>query len=266
MMKEIDELSIELYEELMKISTDIDEFTKKAKTYPTQFSLNKLNKECYNKIYLEQSKAKPRQDLFSSIPLLKEECASCWKFYLSSRNKSIRILDLQLGKKFELKLIKFLKSKGINCQKGDDKNKMYPDNLVIKNEKPLAYLEVKYQSAPWIFAFKEENTKRECYEASPALDIKKLKQQIDLVDSGEINVPIYYVYWLDFPCIKGIFYISLNDMKKYFQNDAKQFDRKEREGDFIESKGVKKKVSATSKIHPSLFMMESFKKLLEVLR
>jgi hypothetical protein len=261
-----DNESIKLYMELLELCGDIVNFVEKTKTYPSQLGFNSLNEECYGLIYESLKNVVPRKELLDKSQKLKEECPNCWKFYLAPRNRSIRILDIKLGQKFEHKLIEFFKLKEIDCRKGDEKNKIYPDNVVYKNGEKKAYLEIKYQSAPWIFAFREEGTSRECYEGSPALDIKKLEQQYKLRESGEVNVPIYYVYWLDFPCIKGIFFISVEDMYQYYKEDAKLFDRKEREGDFKTINGKKIKVSATSKIHPSLFKMGSFNKLMESLK
>lgn len=253
-----------LYKELLGLCGDISKYTEKTKTFPTQLSFNTLNEACFDNMYCSLKQVLTRQDLFPIIPELKEECGKCWKFYLSPRNNSIKILDIQLGKMFQNKLIEFFNKKGIDCRPGDGKKKIYPDNAVYVKDKIKAYLEIKYQSAPWIFAFKEHG--RECYEGSPALDIKKLEQQFELFKSGEITAPIYYVYWLDFPCIKGIFFISIEDMHNFFINDAKVFNRKIREGDIENKKDGKIKIAAVNKIHPSLLSMKSFKELIGVLK
>ena len=252
---------INLYKELLSICGDISKYTEKAKTFPTQLSFNELNKNCFIEIYKSLKKIIPRKDLFPKIKGLKEECSLCWKFYLSPRNKSIRILDIHLGKKFQQKLIEFLKLKGFDCREGDDKKKIYPDNVIYGKNGIRAYLEIKYQSAPWIFAFKEKG--RECYEGSPALDIKKLEQQFKLKENGEIKAPIYYVYWLDFPCIKGVFYVTLEDMYSFYKKEATIFNRKSREGDFKIKNGQRKKISATSKIHPSIYIFKPFSELIK---
>ena len=257
---------IELFRELLENNSSIKEFTKKSPTYPTQFEFNELNEECYDYIYGELKDVVPRQDLFAPIPKLAEECKRCWSFYLAPRNRSVRILDIKLGQKFQESLREFLIGKGIDCRRGDNQDKRYPDLVVYENGNIKAYLEVKYQSAPWLFAFKEEGSNKECYESSPALDTKKLTQQFELVESGEISVPVYYVYWLDFPCIKGVFFMDVYDMKNFFASEAVVFDRKERDGDFVKGRdGKKRKVSATKKIHPSIFQMKTFSELLKVL-
>ena len=254
-----------LYLELLAICGDILEFMKNAKTFPSQLRFEVLNENCYDLMYLDLKQVIPKQQLYPKVPALEATCKQCWKFFLTPRNGSDKILDLQLGKKFEHKLIEFLGLKHIDCRKGDNQNKMYPDNVVFKNEKIVAYLEVKYQAAPWLWAYREEGTQRECYEGSPALDEKKLKQQYELIETGEITVPVYYVYWLDFPCLKGVFFVSAEDIHTYYTTEAKLFDRKERSGDFKTTGGQTRKVGATSKIHPSTMMMRPFSELMKEL-
>jgi len=264
------DLSVKLFKELISKNSDIIEFTANFKTFSSQFSdqfnFSDLNEDCYNVIYLKKDKnVIPRQEFFESIKNLEPTCKECWKFYLSPRSKSIKGLDIQLGKKFELRLLDFLKDKGILCKKADVANKIFPDNLVIdKNGNTIGYLEIKYQSAPWLWAYKEEETTRECYEGSPALDIKKLEQQWHLVEKGEINYPFYYVYWLDLPCIKGIFFIDIQDVYTFYNEGAKIFERKVREGDYVNSKNGKKTKGQLKKIHISIYQMKPFVKLIEV--
>jgi len=263
---------IELFKELLSKNSDIIKFASNLKTFSGQFSsqfkFSDLNKNCYNIIYLKKDKKIiPRQEFFKSIENLESTCKECWKFYLNPRNRSIKGLDVQLGKKFELMLLDFLESKGIPCKKADVTNKTFPDNLVLDRDgNIIAYLEIKYQSAPWIWAYKEEGTKRECYEGSPALDIKKLEQQWNLVENGEINHPFYYVYWLDLPCIKGIFFISIQDVYTFYKEEAKVFERKIREGDFVDTKDGKKFKGQLKKIHISIYKMKPFGELIEMLK
>lgn len=264
--------SIKLFKEITSSIKDIIEYTANSKTFSgkfsNQFSFSELNEECYNCMYLKKDKnVVPRKFFLQSIKNLEATCSECWKFYLPKRNESEKGLDIQLGKKFEEKFCDFLNNNDIKCEGGDTKNKIFPDKLIKdKDGKIIAYLEVKYQSAPWIFAYQEPGTNRECYEGSPAMDIKKLKNQWNLFENGEITAPIYYVFWLDFPCIKGIFSIDIKDLYRYYQNEAKIFTRKDREGDFKKTKDGIKRVGHTYKIHPSIFTMGSFSELLKVLR
>ena len=109
-------------------------------------------------------------------------------------------------------------------------------------------------------AFKEEGTKRECYEGSPALDITKLEQQYELVQNGSIKCPIYYVYWLDIPCVKGIFYIEIEDVYKFYKENATIFERKVREGDYTGN--TNKLTDKLKKIHISIYQMGEFSDLI----
>ena len=253
---------IDLYKKLLSYSEEVKDFTKNSLKYHSQLEFSDLNKACYDVIYSSLKAPIKRQDLFPKIPALKKECGECWKFYLNPRNKSIIILDIKLGEKFQEALRVFLKGYEIDCRKGDISDKRYPDNAVYNEESIKAYLEVKYQSAPWIYAYKSNGNLKECYESSPALDVKKLNQQYELKKTGQINVPIYYVYWLDFPCIKGLFYISIDEAYALYKKKAEVFDRKEREGDYLEKNNMKVKKASTEKIHISIYEMKPFSVLL----
>jgi hypothetical protein len=249
--------NVELYREFVSDVEEILEFTRNSKIFPTQFKFTPLNEECYAKIYLNPNKSViSRQAYISLIPSLGQTCKECWKFYLSPRNKSVKGLDIQLGKRFEHKIITFLNLKGITCQKSGEKGE-YPDTKILDSDgNVVAFVEIKYQSAPWIYAYKEEGTNRECYEGSPAIDTKKLKQQHALLLEGKINVPVFYLFWLDFPCIKGLFFIDIRELYNYYQNGAKLFERKLREGDFLKNKIKTDKKGHTEKIHPSIFCLK----------
>ena len=128
---------MELFKELLSDCEDIIEYTSNSKTFSGEFSnqfmFSELNERCLDVIY-KQKKVIPRQDFFPSINNLEKTCKECWRFYLNPRNKSIKGLDIQLAKKFEIKLLDFLKKKGINCKRGDVGKKIYPDNMVLDND------------------------------------------------------------------------------------------------------------------------------------
>ena len=107
--------SIELYIGLLKYSHDIIDYTKNVKTFvskfSSQFTFLETNDECFNKMYLKDNKdVIPRKDYFPLINNLEPTCKDCWRYYLSPRNKSIKGLDIQLGKKFQIKIIEYLMS------------------------------------------------------------------------------------------------------------------------------------------------------------
>lgn len=256
--------SEKLYKELLSFVGEIKEFTKNVATYPSQLSFAGLNHECYCEMYLvKKDGVKPRQEFFEVIPKLKSECGSCWKYYLNPRNKSVIGLDVQLGKKYQEAFSNFLNSKEITCCPADKSNKKYPDLMIMGQLEK--YIELKYQSSPFIFAYKQSGRRRECYEGSAALDVKKLVQQRELKESGKLNSSTYYVFWLDFPCVKGVFYMTLEEIWAYYQSGAEIFQRKVREGDYaVTSKGVKMSAEI-NKIHPSIYQMHSFEELLNIL-
>lgn len=248
-----------LYKELLDFSAKgLREFTKNLLKFPGQLDFSDLNVAC-NREMLQKKEVIPRPQYVQYIPELGPTCQKCWRFYLQERHDMKLIYDVQLGKQFQEAIRKFLTRKGLRCVEGDVKDKTYPDNVVVDLDgNPQVYLEIKYQSAPWILAFKMEGC-RECYEGSPALDIKKLKQQYALHEKD--GVRIFYVYWLDFPCVKGVFYIPIDEMWSFYQG-AEVFHRKVRKGDF---KGGKVR-AALRKIHPSVKMMKRFDELLGVLQ
>lgn len=260
--------SIELYKELLKIAAqEIKEYTTNFPTHERQFIFDELSEECYKKMYMELRRSKiivSRLELFTRINGLKNICASCWKFYIPQRTKSIKSLDIEYGKKFELKLIEFLNKLNIKCKKSRAK-KNYPDIVVFdKNSKIVAYLEVKYLAAPFVKVY-EKVPGRECYEGSTTLDVEKIRKQRRLIET-EIKKPVFYVYWLDYPCIKGIFYMPAKKVFDYADQVGIEWSRKERNGDFVTREGIKIKVGATDKIYLPLLEMGSFSELIDELR
>ena len=134
------------------------------------------------------------------------------------------------GKALEDILIDFWKSRfGILAAHGDTQNKKYPDCMILgKDRGIIAYFEVKYHSSPFISAIQKIN--RYCYEGSATLDYKKIIKQIEIIDS-DIDRPVFYLHWIDYPCLKGIFYETSEQVKDYLYNPDSIFERKEREGD-----------------------------------
>lgn len=252
--------SMTLYKELLDICSDeISGFLSNATKYDTFLNLDSFNINCYEEMYKNCKKIYPRQFFFKKIPELEQECKKCWKFFLNPRNKSIKGLDIRMGQKFEVGLGQFLESKGFKYKKGDDKNKRYPDNAILSDKnKLLAFYEVKYHQAPFVKTYQYRKG-RECYEGSLTLDYEKIRKQIELINN-EVKVPVFYMHWVDFPCIKGLFVQSSSETGN-IMNNGKEFNRKEREGDY--SKG--KKVGYTDKFYPSILEMMEFSEFLNLL-
>jgi hypothetical protein len=261
--------SVDLYSNLLEqCSEEIFEFTKNAKTHESQFTFTDFNKHCVDVIYDglgKQNIIKPRQELFDPIPELQDTCKGCWKYFMSPRNRFAKSLDIKLGKKFEGFFVDYLNSIGISSGLLEKKPLNYPD-IVIKNKSGeiVSRCEIKYMAAPFLFIYKKIPG-RECYEGSNTLDVgKKIAKQRNFVEN-EIDVPVFYIYWLDYPCVKGIYFISAEEVYEYIDSvGGMEFERKERSGDFVTTKeGEKKKLSQTSKIYLPLYKMKNFESLIE---
>lgn len=255
------EKSIELYLKLLlEESLPIKDFVKNTIQYDTFLSFSDFNKSCM--IQMFKYNTITRQEYFQLIPELEKECKKCWKFYLNPRNKSIKKYDVLYGHKYENAFINFLNGIGIKSSKGDRQDKLLPDNLILdKKDNIIAYYEVKYHNAPFVWAFKF-NKNRECYEGSITIDYEKAKKQIQRIEK-DIRVPVYYLHWIDFPCIKGVFFMSLEDTKKIIDAGV-TYNRKEKEGDYITRNDKIKKVGYQEKFYPSLFEMKNFKEFINL--
>jgi len=252
------EESISLYQELLEFSEPkLSEFFKNRKLQGRQFIFDEISRKCYENIYYNNNQVIKRQEFFKTIPSLKKVCSGCYKYYMKPRNKSIKKLDIILGRQFEYLLIDFFKNKqGINSEKADESYKNYPDNLIRDNdENIICYYEVKFLTAPFLLTYKVRPG-RECYEGSTTLDIaKKIQAQRDIIE--KLDKCTYYVYWLDYPCIKGVFYWEAEDVFNYLDKVVVEWDRKEREGDFKDNK----KIAITKKIYLPLLRMHPFSAL-----
>ena len=201
------------YEELLEFGGErIFDFLKNARLHESQFKYSEFNEVCYKKMYIEnnQDSIKTVKELKEEIPELKDTCKGCGSYFMNPRNKSIKGLDVQFGRLLEDVIIDFLKTKyKLNVTHGDNSNKKYPDCMLLSGDKGiLAYFEVKYHGAPFISAINKIG--RYCYEGSATLDLNKLVKQIEIVES-ELDRPVFYLHWIDYPCLKGLqFCILLN--------------------------------------------------------
>ncbi|MHA1867754.1 MAG: hypothetical protein ACTSXD_06780 [Candidatus Heimdallarchaeaceae archaeon] len=257
-----DKTSIELYNQLLLLSAPIKEIIENLPTYENQIKFEQLNVQCYKVMFsdLRQKDFIPRLELFPMIPGLKEECSKCWSFFIYKRTSSKKKLDIHLGKKYEEVFMEFLRTKDLLVERGDLQNRHYPDILVSdKEQNPIVYLEFKNSTAPFLMIYKKVGG-RECYEGSLTLDsAKKLEAQLTIIQN-EITVPVFYVYWVDYPCLKGIFAISSDKVQKLHAENESMYERKMRSGD-INEKG--RKVGTTKKIYLSVLNMLSFTDLME---
>ena len=90
--------------------------------------------------------------------------------------------------------------------------------------------------------------------------IQKIERQIIECETELPNRPVYFVHWVDFHHLKGIFFNTLGQIKEYLDL-GQEFERKERKGDYK----LSKKIGYTEKFYPPLHEMGDFSELLEQL-
>lgn len=251
------------YEELLAFGQErIFEFFKNVKLHEAQFKYSDINAQCYEAMYLDnyQDSIKTVKQLKTEIPELTNVCKNCGGYFMKQRNNSLKKYDVQLGILLENIIIEFLKEKyKLNATHGDVSNKKYPDCMLLSGDKGiLAYFEVKYHGAPFISAI--HNIGRYCYEGSATLDLDKLVKQIEIVDS-ELDRPVFYLHWIDYPCLKGIFFETSDQVKNELFMQGNAYEREERSGDF-DDKGNKK--GYTQKFYSKLLEMGSFEELIDI--
>lgn len=257
-----------LYEQLLAYKREeIDEFFKNAKLFDQQFQYSTFNEDCFCKMYAENSSEsiKTVKELKEEISDLAPTCKECGKYYVQPRNKSIKGLDVQLGIFLETILIDFLSNKlKLKALHADKTNKKYPDCMVLGTDKGiLAYFEVKYHGAPFIHAINKIN--RYCYEGSATLDLEKVSKQLELIES-DLDRPTFYLHWIDYPCLKGIFFETSEQVKDYIYKAGEEFNREDREGDYIEKAyQIIHKVGYTKKVYSPLLTMGTFEEFIEIL-
>lgn len=250
-----------MYEELLRFSRPrLDEFFRNVTIFENQFCWDEYNEQCYDYFYTNNSydALATVRDAKVNIPEMKEMCSRCAAYFVPKRNESIPQYDVILGKQIEEAIMGFLQEElhTIVCR-GDLENRSYPDCKILKKDGTVAaYFEVKYHAAPFVYSVKF--TGRECYEGSATLDYKKMKKQLALIDE-EIDVPVYYLHWIDYPCLKGIFYESSEAVKAHMEQQHAEFVRKKREGDDQKSAGAR----YFSKIYSYLLELKSFEEMVD---
>jgi len=249
----------------------LGQFLQKCPLFPTQLEFNiEFNGACVSLMYDEQRNHEsclPRQSFWTLINGLKETCSQCWNFYLNPRNNSVKFLDVRLGKQFEKEFMGFLESMGIKTERGDIEEKNAPDIAVLsKAAEPACYLELKYLTAPYVKVHQFVKG-RECYEGSTTLDTgKKIAAQRKIVET-KIKKPVFYVYWLDYPCIKGVFFMDSISVYKYIDSvHGVEWSRRQRSGDFVTTSEGKLNIAQVKKVYLPLLFMGDFAELLGKLR
>ncbi len=261
--------SIDSYRELLKFTEKIKiEYLKNVPVFENQLKFEDINQLCYKKMYediADRSLIKNTPQLYKEVPDLEDLYKRARKFYLTPRNKSIKGLDVQLGKQFEESFIDYLNSKKIFAMRADIKNRRLPDIQVLDKTRNIkAYIELKYHNAPFMLSWKLLN--REPYEGSITLDTEKIKKQLIEIDA-ELERPVYYVHWVDFPDLKGIFFNTNEQISDYLNNNPIEFIRKKRDGDFkMSNYKIIAKVGYSEKFYPPLHEMGNFEELINKLK
>lgn len=256
-----------LYEELLdNCKKRFDEFFENVPIFENQFTWSDFNARCYEEMYANNTydDIASVKDIKEHIPELKGICKKCGEFYIPARNKSIPKYDVILGKQHEEALMEFLSEKlGVKAERADLQNRSLPDCKILKPDgSTAAYFEVKFHGAPFVRAL--YLTGRYCYEGSATLDYKKIQKQLELIENNELDAPVFYVHWIEYPCLKGIFYETSEQVKAFLETGEEEFSRKWREGDDQKNK---KSIYLKKKYSPLLNMgdFESFLEELKVL-
>lgn len=252
-----------LYEELLASSKErFDTFFKNVPIFENQFTFNEYNACLYKKMFEENSyeQFKTVKELKEEVPELKNLCKKCGQFFIPARNKSIPKYDVILGKQHEESLMEFLEAKlGVKACRADLENRSLPDCKILKKDGSVAaYVEVKFHGAPFVSAL--SCTGRYCYEGSATLDYKKIEKQIALIKKG-LDAPVFYVHWLEYPCLKGVFFETSEQVEQYIKGQHEIFEREKREGDDQKSK----QAVYLKKMYSPLLKMGSFEDFVALL-
>lgn len=253
-----------LYDELISASRPrFQHFFRNVKTFQNQFCWDDFSARCYRCLYTQNNARSPISvpQAQRQIPELREMCEKCRDYFVPKRNESIPKYDVLLGQQMEEELMAFLSKKlGATVCRGDQENMSYPDCKILRADNTVAaYFEVKYHAAPFVYSMK--HTGRPCYEGSATLDYQKIEKQLRLIQQ-EITVPVYYMHWIDYPCLKGIFYETAQAVRLHMEQQHVEFQRKKREGDDKKSQGAR----YLTKLYSYLLDLGSFEEMVEEFR
>lgn len=264
--------SVEHYKALLatiKISSRVGLFE-------NQLKFEEINEFFYNEVYLKKrrppgtnTEAESVLSLQKNFSHIKDTCSKCVQFWY--RGKQTRTYDkqndIQSANFYENALMSYLRNIGFNIIRGDDEkignDKGFPDLLVLdKDGKQICYVEVKWNASPFIVV-RSRLPRRECYEGSLTLNPEKLERQYNLIKK-EITIPVFYAYWADFPCIKGIYFTDIENIWDYYQGVGLEelHDRRTGSGDFKNGK----KIGQTKIIHPPILEMGNFEEFIQKLK
>ncbi|WP_440451963.1 hypothetical protein [Ruminococcus intestinalis] len=250
-----------LYEELLNsCKSQFDDFFKNIELFENQFTWSEFNNKCYDLMFTQNSPDNifTVKELKEKICELKDTCKKCGNYYMPARNKSIPKYDVIMGKQHEDALMNFLEYKlGAKNERADLGNRSMPDCKILNSDGSVAaYYEVKFHGAPFIMALAK--TGRYCYEGSATLDYKKIEKQLNIIEDN-LDAPLYYIHWIDYPCLKGVFYETAEQVKNYISSEKATFEREKRDGDDLKAK----KSVYLKKMYSPLLEMGSFESFIE---
>ena len=255
-----------LYRELLaSCKSRLDAFFKKVRLFKNTFTYEEINEQCYSLMYINNNKDNIKKvcELKKQIPALKNLCKECAPYFMNPRNKSIPKYDVLKAQEFEESFMDFLRTKfkTEKIERGDLEDRRLPDIKISKeNGEVVAYCELKFHEAPFILIY-QEFINHYCYEYSATLDYEKISEQISLIKSKGINEPVYYVHWIEYPCLKGVFYEPMEQVEKHISEQENIFKREMREGD----KQKTAKATYLDKIYSPLLELKDFDSLMDKL-
>lgn len=253
----------ESYKKLLNSSKErLLDYLSNVKTFENQFCYDDFNDQCFEKMYSSNDPSNPKsvKELKEEIPPLKAVCKQCGNYFMNPRNMSVKGLDVQLGIQLENALIDWMKNEfNIKAVHADKSKKAYPDCMILNTDNGiLAYFEVKYHNAPFILA--KQRTNRYCYEGSVTLDLDKIAKQLVLIES-DLDRPTFFLHWIDYPCLKGLFFETSEQIKHSLYKKGEEFERKERAGDLHGAK----KTGYTKKFYSHLLEMGTFEEFVKTI-
>lgn len=247
--------STDIYQELTIIANQNNLSVPAA--HNSLFKSSDITRDYINQLYINQ--------LGNEIAVKRpadETCRYCEDFHLKHLKKIDKYADISLGKKledcFQEFIVKKLKPYGVDieCLRADSEKKNMPDFKIVRkgDQKILMYFEFKAIFRPFLTIEHKINKQYECYSNSLTLDLsngKKLLTQRQFVEKDLGVDDVFYVYWYDLPCVKGIYWLSSKTVYEIMDIQA-PYDRNYTPGDYNNSG---EKIGSTNKLYLPLLKM-----------
>ncbi|UUC52423.1 hypothetical protein NOX82_11085 [Pseudomonas citronellolis] len=220
----------------------------------------------YQTMYLDEAQG---------VPALKRPgdavCRECEKFHLSTLKQIDKNPDIDLGNELEAVFEAYFQQvldtlvPGLVIERADQQELHMPDFQVrhVQSGEVLLLMEFKVIFRPFLRISQKVNPAYECYSHSMTLDVAgKLNAQRELVVNGPGARKCAYVYWYDLPCVKGVFWMSAEDVYRH-QDEQVAYKRKVVSGDMGSAGQVR---GAVRKLYLPLYQMNDFDSLVSLLQ